>query len=75
MYQYLGDLWLLDLYFRNSEEFHGLRDAISKGLLNEEDSVVKKPRIGVDCDSERAEVLNYLLNMGALGGNILFELL
>ena len=48
----LGDIWLLDLSFRNSDDFHSLRRAISTGQVDEEDTVIKQMGyIGLDRNS------------------------
>merc|ERR1711871_1887821 len=63
----LGDLWLLDLSFRNSDDFHDLRRAISSGEVDEKDIVIKQMSIGLDGNSNRNEVLNFLQSVGAVG--------
>ena len=66
---------MLDLSFRNSDDFHNLRRAISNGEVDENDTVIKQVRIGLDGNSDRNEVLNFLQSVGAVGGRNLLHFL
>ena len=67
----IGDIWLLDLSYGNSEEFHNIRRAISEGKINETDVVItQSTSVDLGANASMGDVLNFLRNMGAIGGKL-----